>query len=770
MSWILGLSAFYHDSAAVLLRDGQIVAAAQEERFTRIKHDDAFPANAIAYCLAEAGIVPADLAAVGFYEKPLVKFHRLLETYAAFAPAGLTSFTKAMSLWLHHRLHLPKIIRRGLPGYDGPLLYVDHHESHAAAAFLPSPFERAAILTVDGVGEWSTATVGQGEGKRIRLLQHLRFPHSLGLLYSAFTYYAGFQVNSGEYKLMGLAPYANPAASDSYAKLIREHLIDLREDGSFRLDLDYFNFCQGLTMTSRRFHRLFGGEPRPPEQPLRQRDMDLAGAVQQVTEEAVLKLARHARQLTGETNLCLAGGVSLNCVANGQLLRAGIFDQLFVQPAAGDAGGALGTALFIWHQLLDGKRQSEAASDRMQGALLGPAFDENQIRAALDQARADYRQFDSRRQLADQVAELLDQGQVVGLFQGRMEFGPRALGARSILGDPRNPQMQRNLNLKIKFRESFRPFAPIVMAEHQHDYFDLPTPSPYMLRVGSVLPERRLAPPPEAATAWGIERLNLPRSDIPAVTHVDYSARIQTVDAKTNPLLHQLLDAFRRRTGCAVLVNTSFNVRGEPIVCTPADAIHCFANTAMDALAIENFLLLKTGQNSLATDATYQETFRRQDTGTPNQPHAPRGAGELWREAPRQLRGFAWTMLLALVMLGAWQAWQAADHVWPWAWTWPQLRLWLAWSGPGALLVLLARLAPPVVRPLYVGWMLAGQAVGWMVEKILLAALFYLVLAPLGLLYRRWTGVVAKHPDRRLATYWESKTVRGELDDYYHPF
>lgn len=589
---ILGISAFYHDSAAALVRDGGIVAAAQEERFTRRKHDAGFPAHACRYCLEAADIRPGDLDLVVFYEKPLLKFDRLLETYLAFAPRGFRSFRQALPLWLKEKLFLPRLLDRGLGGgYRGRYAYVEHHESHAASAFFPSPFEEAAILTVDGVGEWSTATVGKGAGNRIELLQEIRFPHSLGLLYSAFTYYCGFRVNSGEYKLMGLAPYGTPR----FADLIREKLVSIRPDGSFWMDMAYFNYCQGLTMTGERFHRLFGAPPRRPETPLDQHYMDVAASIQEVTEEILLKMAHHAQRLTAMRHLCLAGGVALNCVANGRLLREGPFEGLWIQPAAGDAGGALGAALFVWHQLLDHPRQPQPA-DAQHGSLLGPAFDSATIARYLDSVGAPYRRLPAP-ELDRQTASLIAAGKVVGWFQGRMEFGPRALGSRSILGDARSPEMQRTMNLKIKFRESFRPFAPAVAAERAGDYFELNgVPSPYMLLVAQVQRARRTDCAARLAEASGFDKLPILRSDIPAVTHVDFSARIQTVDESHHPRFYRLIKAVERATGCATLINTSFNVRGEPIVCTPEDAYRCFMATDMDVLVMEDLLLMKEEQ------------------------------------------------------------------------------------------------------------------------------------------------------------------------------
>jgi len=588
---ILGLSAFYHDSAACLVRDGEIVAAAQEERFTRKKHDPDYPKHAAGWCLEAAGIEAADLDAVAFYDKPFVKFERLLQTYIGVAPRGLISFLKAMPVWLKQKLWMPDLILESLPGYQGPVLFGGHHESHAASAFYPSPFDRAAILTMDGVGEWTTTSMARGEGNRISMLKELRFPHSTGLLYSAFTYYTGFRVNSGEYKLMGLAPYGEP----KYVDLIREKLIDLREDGSLRLNMRYFGYLDGLTMTNRRFHALFGAPPRKPESELTQREMDIARSIQDVTEEIMLRQARHLHEISGESNLCLAGGVALNCVGNGRIVREGPFDDVWIQPAAGDAGGALGAALTAWHRYFENERDAGRDGDAQSGSYLGPKFDEAEIEAALTARGAVFRVL-GEDELAAEAAKLIADGNVVGWFQGRMEFGPRALGNRSILGDPRSPEMQRKLNLKIKYRESFRPFAPSVLEERAAEWFDLDRPSPYMLLVAPVREVRRRDTADADAKAVGIARLAVPRSEVPAVTHVDDSARIQTVSEVTNPRYHRLISEFERITGCPLVVNTSFNVRGEPIVCTPDDAWLCFVRTEMDYLAIGPFLLDKREQ------------------------------------------------------------------------------------------------------------------------------------------------------------------------------
>ena len=588
--YVLGISAFYHDSAACLLRDGVVVAAAQEERFSRIKGDERFPARAIGFCLAAGGVRADALDAVAFYDKPLVKLDRVFETFLWMAPSGFASFRVGAPLWARERLDIERTIRRGLDGFTGRVLFTEHHEAHAGSAFYPSPFADAAVLTIDGVGEWATASIGVGHGHDLELLQELHWPDSLGLLYSAFTYHAGFKVNSGEYKLMGLAPYGEP----KYVDAIHRNLLNLRDDGSFTLNQRYFNYLGGLTMTNDAFSALFGGPPRAPESALTQREMDLARSVQDVCEEIVLRMAKAARRETGQRNLCLAGGVALNAVANGKLLRAGVFDHLWVQPAAGDAGGALGAALVAWHQYFDQPRSADGAHDGMRGALLGPSDSAAEIQSALAGAGAIWQRLDREGAVA-QAAELLAGGQVIGWFDGAMEFGPRALGARSILADARNPEMQARINLKVKFREGFRPFAPSVLAERAGEYFDIDGESPYMLVVAPVREERRL-PQAEGDARWGIDRLNVPRSDIPAVTHLDYSARLQTVSEERSPGLHAVLRAFDERTGCPLLVNTSFNVRGEPIVCTPADAYDCFMRTNLDALVMPPFVLMKRDQ------------------------------------------------------------------------------------------------------------------------------------------------------------------------------
>ena len=606
---ILGISAFYHDSAAALVRDGEIVAAAQEERFTRKKHDPRFPSHAVRYCLAQAGIAPRDLDQVVFYEKPFIKFERLLETYLAFAPRGFRSFRMAMPLWLKEKLFQKRLLRDHLRELDGDidwdrrLLFADHHQSHAASAFFASPFAEAAILTLDGVGEWTTTACGIGSGNSLTLTREVHFPHSLGLLYSAFTYYTGFKVNSGEYKVMGLAPYGEP----KYVDRIFDHLIDVKDDGTYRLDLDYFDYCTGLTMTNGRFHDLFGGPPRKPDEWMHQRHMDLAASVQKATEEIVLRLTRSLAAESGLPNLCLAGGVALNCVANGKVLRDGRFKRIWIQPAAGDAGGALGAALAAHHQFNGAPRIAGRNLDAMAGSYLGPEFAQGEIEERLQRVGGKFATLSGDAAITQTVDALVEE-KAVGWFQGRMEFGPRALGARSILGDPRSPGMQKSLNLRVKYRESFRPFAPAVLREDVADWFELEEDSPYMLLVADVIERRRRQMTADQRALFGIDKLNVPRSDIPAVTHIDYSARIQTVHAETNPRFHALLSAFKARTGCPVLVNTSFNVRGEPIVCTPEDAFRCFMGSDIEVLVVGNCFLRKEQQDaSLRRD--YKDTF-----------------------------------------------------------------------------------------------------------------------------------------------------------------
>ncbi|MDP2303057.1 MAG: carbamoyltransferase [Ignavibacteria bacterium] len=601
--YILGISAFYHDSAAALIKDGEIIAAAQEERFTRKKHDHNFPAKAIDYCLKEASINTSQIDYVAFYDKPFLKFERLLETYLAYAPIGIQSFIKAMPLWIKEKLWMKELIGRQL-NFEGTILFPEHHESHAASAFYPSPFQEAAFITMDGVGEWATTSFGIGNGNKLNIIADINFPHSLGLLYSAFTYYTGFKVNSGEYKVMGLAPYGQP----KYVDLIYSELIDLKEDGSFKLNMDYFNYAAGLTMTNEKFHKLFSGAPRVPETHLTQKEMDIARSVQDVTEEIVLRMGKHVYKETGQKNLCLAGGVALNCVANGKLLRQGPFEEIWIQPAAGDAGGALGAALAVWYKYLNNERKVTGKSDLQKGSYIGPEFNNDEVLSFLNSNNIPFTEL-SRNDIPEKVADILSEEKIVGWFQGRMEFGPRALGSRSIIGDARSSKMQADMNIKIKFREGFRPFAPSVIYEKVSDYFELEKESPYMLLVADVKKERQKKMSDDEKKLFGIEKLNILRSDIPAVTHIDYSARIQTVHKETNPLYHELISTFDKKYGCGVIVNTSFNVRGEPIVCSPHDAYFCFMRTDIDYLIMGNYLLDKKEQKALENDVNWKKEF-----------------------------------------------------------------------------------------------------------------------------------------------------------------
>ena len=608
--YILGISAFYHDSAACLLKNGEIVAAAQEERFTRKKHDPGFPSHAIQYCLQEANIDPSEVDNVVFYEKPFLKFERLLETYLAFAPKGFTSFSKAMPLWIKDKLFQKSALIKELKAvldenidWRERLLFSEHHLSHAASAFYPSPFDKAAVLTIDGVGEWTTTSIAVGKGRELKVLKEIHFPHSIGLLYSAFTYYTGFKVNSGEYKVMGLAPYGEAR----YADLIRDKLILIASDGSFQLDMSYFDYATGLTMTNNKFNDLFGGPPRKSESELTQREMDLAASVQKVTEDILIDIAKDIANETGEKNLCLAGGVALNCVANGILVREKIFENIWIQPAAGDAGGALGAALSIWYLHHKNERTLSSARDAMKGSYLGPDFDDNEIESKLNACGAVFKKL-SEEELIEEVATALSTEKAIGWMQGRMEFGPRALGARSIIADPRSPNMQKQLNLKVKYRESFRPFAPSILNEYVNDWFEHDSESPYMLLVADVKKDKHHTMTKDQDKLFGIDKLNVPRSEVPAITHVDYSARIQTVHSDTNYKYHALISKFKEKTGCPILVNTSFNVRGEPIICTPEDAFKCFMGTELDILAIGNYLLLKEDQNQDLKE-NYEERY-----------------------------------------------------------------------------------------------------------------------------------------------------------------
>ena len=601
---ILGISAFYHDSASSLVRDGEIIAAAQEERFTRKKHDFRFPSNAIKYCLNEGKINPEDLDYIVFYDKPFLKFERILESYLEYAPMGIRSFIKAIPVWIKEKIWIKNLIKNKLEGYEGEILFTEHHQSHAASAFYPSPFEEAAIITIDGVGEWTTTCIGQGKENKYKILKEIHFPHSLGLLYSAFTYYTGFKVNSGEYKVMGLAPYGEP----KYVQTILDNLIDLKEDGSFKLNMKYFNFGAGLTMTNRRFNKLFNGPPRKKETIITQKEMDLARSVQEVIEMAMFRLANHSKEITGATKLCLAGGVALNCVANSKILLKKIYDEIWIQPAAGDAGGSLGAALAVWYDYLNNKRKVNGRDDSQKGSFLGPQFSGKEIEEFLKKYNIPYT-FLKEEDLMKQIAKLLSEENVIGWFQGRMEFGPRALGSRSIIGDARSPRMQKKMNLKIKFRESFRPFAPSVLYEEVSNYFEIERESPYMLLTSDVKREIRREMTDEEKKMSGIDKLNIKRSEIPAVTHVDYSARLQTVHKDTNARYWNMIKAFQKKTGCPVLVNTSFNVRGEPIVCQPLDAYRCFMRTDIDYLVIENYLLDKKNQPKSNYEIDWKDKF-----------------------------------------------------------------------------------------------------------------------------------------------------------------
>ncbi|HMI92190.1 MAG TPA: carbamoyltransferase N-terminal domain-containing protein [Polyangiales bacterium] len=753
---ILGISAFYHDSAACLVRDGVILAAAQEERFSRKKHDAAFPVRAVEYCLREAGIDAAQLDFVVFYDKPLRKLDRLIETFVSYAPRGYPQLTRALPLWLSHKLHVARELDAGLGGrYGGRYLFTEHHEAHAASAFFPSPFDAAAIVTLDGVGEWTTASIGVGRGNRIELLHELRFPHSLGLLYSTLTAFIGFEVNDGEYKLMGLAPYGEPI----YRERMLDQLLDLRDDGSFRLNMDYFAYGYAQRMAASRLHGLLDGPPREPGAPLGQRELDIAASIQAVTEEIVLRIARHAHALTGLPNLVLAGGVALNCVANGKLLREGPFAQLWVQPAAGDAGGALGAALFVWHQLLERER-SPGGRDAQQGSLLGPAFTDEQVRAQLDGAGARYACCGSEAELCDAVAQLIAEGCVVGHVAGRMELGPRALGNRSILGDPRRPDMQAVMNQKVKLRESFRPFAPAVLRERASEYFALPPgqESPYMQLVTSLQPDKLLP----VAPARGLARLALPHSVVPAVTHVDGSARVQTVDAERNPRFHAIVQAFERRTGCPLVINTSFNLHDEPIVCTPADAYRCFMATHMDALVVERCVLRK-----------HEQVRAVQRPPARSRASEPRGmtnrlALDL-KPDTRKLRAFGWIALCVFGALGL-AAWFSLG---PFARALGELRQPLACALLAVALLsgALSLVYPRGNRALYLSSSVLAYPLGLVSSYALLALIFFGVFLPLGLLLR----VAGKDPlerrfERARPSYWTTPRKPRDKASYFRMF
>jgi carbamoyltransferase len=712
--YILGISAFYHDSAAALIRDDTLIAAAQEERFTRIKHDYRFPNHAIDYCLKEGEISPSDLKYVAFYDKPFLKFERILESYLHYAPRGIHSFIKAIPVWIKQKIWIKSLIREALPGFAGEILFPEHHRSHAASAFFPSPFSDAAIITTDGVGEWTTTSVGFGRGNSITLLQELRFPHSLGMLYSAFTYYTGFKVNSGEYKVMGLAPYGEP----KYVRTILDQLIDVKQDGSFHLNLDYFNFPVGLTMTNRKFHRLFGGPPREPESRLSQKEMDLARSVQEVTELILERMSRHAKAQTGSDYLVLAGGVALNCVANGKLLRETDYKDIWVQPAASDAGGALGAALSVYYEYLEQPRKIEHGHDSLQGSYLGPEFSDSEIREFLDRYHIPSHHL-SDAEVIKETAALLAEGKVVGWFQGRMEFGPRALGARSILGDPRSPGMQKKMNLKIKFRESFRPFAPSILLEAVGKYFQFDRPSPYMLFVADVAEDKCLEVSKEEEQLFGIDKLNVVRSEIPAVTHVDYSARLQTVDGQTNAKYRALLTEFASKTGCPLLVNTSFNVRGEPIVCTPLDAYKCFMRTEMDNLVLGNYILHKTEQPKTIPGISWEDGFSQ---GRFTAKESKIMDKSKFKDR-KEWRKFGIGLSIILIMLGTIQ-WIMGKSLFP-----------MVYLTAGIVLVS-AFLFPVILKPLFILFSYIGLVLGWVMTRVILSAFFFLVLTPIGLLSR----------------------------------
>jgi len=743
--YILGISAFYHDSAAVLIRDGVPIAAAQEERFTRIKHDYQFPNNAINYCLQEGKISPLDLDYVAFYDKPFLKFERILESYLHYAPAGISSFIKAMPVWIKKKIWIKSLIQEALHGFAGKILFPEHHRSHAASAFFPSPFSEAAIVTTDGVGEWTTTSIGFGTGNSFKILQELRFPHSLGMLYSAFTYYTGFKVNSGEYKLMGLAPYGEP----KYAQTILDNLVDVREDGSFQLNLDYFDFPVGLTMTNRNFDRLFDGLPRKPESKITQKEMDLARSVQEVTELILKRMSCHAQKETGAKYLVLAGGVALNCVANGKLLRETDFDDIWVQPAASDAGGALGAALAVWYEYLGNPRIVELGHDAQQGSYLGPEFSNSEIREFLNHHHIPFNQL-SDAEIIKLTAALLAQGNVVGWFQGRMEFGPRALGARSILGDPRSPGMQKKMNLKIKFRESFRPFAPSVLLEAVREYFRFDRPSPYMAFVAEVAEKKRRAVSQEEQQLSGIDKLNVVRSEIPAVTHVDWSARLQTVDGKTNKRYYNLLKEFASQTGCPVLVNTSFNVRGEPIVCTPRDAYRCFMRTEMDYLVMGNCLLYKKEQPETipevySEDESLSGIFMKKESSVINKSKF---------KDPREWRKFGIGLSIILVILATIELITGLYVVFP------------IYLTAGVVLIS-ALIFPVILKPFFILFSYIGLALGWVMTRVILSVFFFLVLTPIGLVSR----LVGKRYLKlefgtNKTTYW--KTYGEQTDSKQH--
>jgi carbamoyltransferase len=727
---ILGISAYYHDSSAALVVNGEIIAAAQEERFSRRKNDARFPHQAIAYCLEQASIKLADLDYVVFYEKPLITFERLLETYLAYAPIGIRSFLVAMPVWLKEKLYLKSVLQKQLAQLGDcsrkqlpPLLFTEHHQAHAAAAFFPSPFQRAATVCLDAVGEWATTSVWLGEDNQLKLQWQINFPHSLGLLYSAFTYYIGFKVNSGEYKLMGLAAYGSP----KYTDLIYKNLVDLKEDGTFRLNMEYFNYTTGLTMTNEKFHQLFGGKPRQPEELITQRHLDIAASIQKVVEEIILRLVKRVHEETGEKYLCLGGGVALNCVANGRIIRETPFQDIWIQPAAGDAGSAVGAALAVWHQYVNQPRVAQSQSDKMQGSYLGPQFAESEIRSYLDEIGAKY-QYLADNQLIPQVAEILSQDNVVGWFQGRMEFGPRALGNRSILGNPQSPSMQSVMNLKIKYRESFRPFAPSVLVEKVADYFEIDRASPYMLLVAPVQDSLRISMTDEQQQLFGIEKLNVPRSSVPAITHVDYSARIQTVSQDTNPRYYHLIQHFAEKTGCSMLINTSFNIRGEPIVCTPKEAFKCFIRTEMDYLVLENFLLAKSDQPKALMDNLDKkevEILAQQDARQLTEVSFLELSDHHSEINPQELRKFGLTLGAILAVIFGLLLPKLKGYslpIYPWIIT--------------GILWLLSLLKPVWIQPVYQIVNRISLILGWFNTRLILGVLFYALFTPISAIMR----------------------------------
>ncbi len=736
--FILGISAYYHDSAACLVKDGEIISAAQEERFTRIKHDFNFPSNAIQFCLNHYGINSSQLDLIAFYDKPFLKFERLLDTYLSYAPIGIKSFIKAMPLWIKQKLWMKDYIQKELK-YNGKIIFPEHHLSHAGSAFYPSPFDEAAILTIDGVGEWTTTSFGTAKGNRIELLSEIKFPHSLGLLYSAFTYYTGFKVNSGEYKVMGLAPYGKP----KYKDIILKELIDVKYDGSFRMNMEYFNYPAGLKMTNKKFNKLFGGPPREPETKLTQKEMDIAASIQAVTEEIVLKAGNYVYKKTGMKNLAFAGGVALNCVANGKLLRDGPFENIWIQPAAGDSGGALGAALIGWYLYFNKKRIQNSKEDSQHGSYLGPEYSEEDILKFINKNGLFYKRL-SNEEISENIADLIAQEKVIGWFQGRMEFGPRALGSRSIIGDARSTKMQSVMNLKIKFRESFRPFAPSVLAEKVFDYFEMKEESPYMLLVADVKKERQKELNAEEKKLSGIDMLKVVRSDIPAVTHIDYSARIQTVCKETNPKYYSLISKLDEKYGCGVIINTSFNVRGEPIVCTPEDAYKCFMRTDIDYLVLGNFILKKEEQKPLEKDTDWRKKFVTDKTKLKITQPFKDAISEI-KESKKDLKKFGLTVGIVLIFIAGFLLLKQKPSA-------------IYFGITGSILFLLAFAAPTILRPVNKVWMTFAIILGQIMTRIILLILFYVALTPLGLIAKIF-GKDFIDKDKRVSkdTYWQAR-------------